>query len=166
MSAIISPCGKFRYRLERDVQPEGKVFAFFGVNPSTADASLDDATVRKWIGFSKVNGARRFVVGNVFAYRSTDVKALRTVVDPVGAENASHLLSIAADADVLIPCWGARGKIPKELHAHLENTLALLHGSGKPVLTFGLSKSGDPLHPLTLAYATRLIPLIPAVSCR
>jgi len=117
MSAIISPCGKFRYRLERDVQPEGKVFAFFGVNPSTADASLDDATVRKWIGFSKVNGARRFVVGNVFAYRSTDVKA------------------------------------------HLENTLALLHGSGKPVLTFGLSKSGDPLHPLTLAYATPLVPL-------
>nr|WP_246217502.1 DUF1643 domain-containing protein [Paraburkholderia panacisoli] len=48
-------------------------FAFFGVNPSTTDATLDDATARKCIGFTKPNGGRRLIVGNVFAVRSTDV---------------------------------------------------------------------------------------------
>ncbi|HBJ2425861.1 TPA: DUF1643 domain-containing protein, partial [Salmonella enterica] len=52
MSAIISKCGMYRYRLERDVQPEGLVFGYFGVNGSTATATEDDHTVRKWIGFT------------------------------------------------------------------------------------------------------------------
>ena len=158
MSAVISECGKYRYRLERDVQMDGKVFAFFGVNPSTADASIDDATVRKWIGFTKVNGGRRFIVGNVFALRSTDVNALKSAPDPVGPDNAEHLLAIAAAADILVPCWGARGKIPKELHIHLAQTLTLLVATGKPIMTFGFSKSGDPLHPLMLGYSTPLVP--------
>ncbi|MGM3851662.1 DUF1643 domain-containing protein, partial [Salmonella sp. NW36] len=74
MSAIISKCGMYRYRLERDVQPEGLVFGYFGVNGSTATATEDDHTVRKWIGFTKVNGGRRFIVGNAFAFRATDVR--------------------------------------------------------------------------------------------
>ncbi|TLX52768.1 hypothetical protein DN824_21915 [Stutzerimonas nosocomialis] len=158
MSAVISECGKYRYRLEREVQMDGKVFAFFGVNPSTADASVDDATVRKWIGFTKVNGGRRFIVGNVFALRSTDVNALKSAPDPVGPDNADHLMAIASAADILVPCWGSRGKLPKELHFHLAQTLTLLAATGKPILTFGLSKSGDPLHPLMLGYSTQLVP--------
>ncbi len=47
MTAVLSPCSLYRYRLERDVQLAGQVFAYFGINPSTADATLDDATVRK-----------------------------------------------------------------------------------------------------------------------
>ena len=57
-TAVISPCGQYRYRLERAIaNPDpagvfrGKVVAFFGINPSTADANIDDATVRKWTGF-------------------------------------------------------------------------------------------------------------------
>lgn len=48
MSAILSACGKYRYRLEREVGMGGPVYAYFGVNPSTADGSIDDATVRRW----------------------------------------------------------------------------------------------------------------------
>ena len=83
-SAIISHCGKYRYRLDRMVSDSGPVYAFFGVNPSTADASVDDATVRKWRGFVQRWGGSRFIVGNVFAYRATDVKELATAVDPFG----------------------------------------------------------------------------------
>jgi hypothetical protein len=83
VNAIISACGAFRFRLERDVQMEGLTFAYFGVNPSTADATSDDATVRKWNGFTKVNGGRRFIVGNVSAFRATDVRALgATLISP------------------------------------------------------------------------------------
>lgn len=79
MSAIISKCGMYRYRLERDVQPEGLVFGYFGVNGSTATATEDDHTVRKWIGFTKVNGGRRFIVGNAFAFRAAYSHAWRSL---------------------------------------------------------------------------------------
>lgn len=156
MSAIISSCGTYRYRLERTVQLSGRVFAYFGVNGSTATATEDDHTVRKWIGFTKVNGGQRFIVGNAFAYRATDVRTLAAAVDPIGPDNDIHLANIIADAEILVPCWGTRTKLPRRLHARLDELRDQLLASGKPVLTLGLSNSGDPLHPLTLAYSTPL----------
>ena len=156
-TAVLSPCGKYRYRLEREVGMEGKVFAYFGINPSTADASLDDATVRKWIGFTKVFGGRRLIVGNVFAFRATDVQMLVNDPLPLGSiENREHLLRIAADADVLVPCWGSRRKVPPYAQHHLDNVMGLLQRTGKPIMTFGRTKSGDPKHPLMLGYKTPL----------
>ncbi|WP_250865629.1 DUF1643 domain-containing protein [Caballeronia sp. INSB1] len=158
MNAIISACGAFRFRLERDVQMEGLTFAYFGVNPSTADATSDDATVRKWNGFTKVNGGRRFIVGNVSAFRATDVRALgATLISPdQWHANIEHLQRIIADADVLVPCWGNRSKAPRHLRNDFDMVLAMLQTSGKPVRHFGLTSSGDPKHPLMLAYATPL----------
>lgn len=157
-SALISDCGKYRWRLERHVQENGLIFAYFGVNGSTATAVEDDQTVKKWRGFSERNGARGFVVGNVFGYRATDVNELASVADPVGAENAAHIQQIISDADVLVPCWGARGKLPKRLRKHLDDLMAVILASGKPVKVFGLTTSGDPLHPQMLGYATPLVP--------
>ena len=102
MSAIISPCGHYRYRIDRTVGMNGPVYAFFGINPSTADASLDDATVRKWIGFTKVWGGSRFIVGNVFAYRSTDVKKLAGVEDPYGDDIGEYISDIIEEADMVL----------------------------------------------------------------
>jgi hypothetical protein len=159
MSAIISPCGHFRFRLERDVAMDGPTFAYFGINPSTADANLDDATVRKWIGFTKVNGGRRFIVGNVSAYRATDVKALGKALIPLARhlENLGHLSRIVDDADVLVPCWGNRSKAPSHMDNYFNAVLAMLLSSGKPVRHFGLTASGDPKHSLMLGYNTPLI---------
>lgn len=159
MAAIISECGKYRYRLDRDVSPVfgGPVYAFFGVNPSTADASIDDATVRKWRGFVTRWGGSRFIVGNVFAYRATDVRELAKTQAPIGPLNEPHLREICEEADILVPCWGDRGKLPKDLRQHLDYAMAYLGYMGKPVKAFGLSKSGDPLHPLMLGYDTPLV---------
>lgn len=159
MSAIISPCGKYRYRLDRQVGMDGPVYAFFGINPSTADASVDDATVRKWVGFCKRWGASRFIVGNVFAYRSTDVKALATVDDAFGDDIGDHTTDIINEADILVPCWGNTSKVPPKLQFAFDVLMDALASSGKPVLSFGLTKSGDPKHPLMLGYDTPLIPL-------
>ena len=93
-SAIISHCGKYRYRLDRTVSDSGPVYAFFGVNPSTADASVDDATVRKWRGFVQRWGGSRFIVGNVFAYRSTDVRQLAAVEDAFGDLVGEYITNI------------------------------------------------------------------------
>ncbi|MES2634083.1 MAG: DUF1643 domain-containing protein [Pseudomonadota bacterium] len=158
MSAIISECGKYRYRLERTVAMEGPVYAFFGVNPSTADAELDDATVRKWTGFVKRWGGSRFIVGNVFAYRATDVRELAIAPGhAIGPENIRHLREIAAAADICVPCWGSRAKLPQELHPSLKHMERELRATGKPLAHFGLTASGDPKHPLMLGYDTPLI---------
>ncbi len=60
--------------------------------------------------------------------------------------------------DVLVPCWGSRTKLPKSLHVHLDRLLEQLVASGKPVLAFGVTGSGDPKHPLMLGYSTKLVP--------
>lgn len=156
-SAIISECGTYRYRLERDVQMDGIVAALFGINPSTADAKLNDATIRKDIGFAKVNGWRRFLKGNRFAYRATDVRELAKAADPFGPDNESHLRQIIADADILVPCWGSREKVPQTLRPSLDALRDLLWASGKRVMVFGFTASGDPKHPLMLGYDTPLI---------
>jgi hypothetical protein len=57
---------------------------------------------------------------------------------------------------VLVPCWGSRTKLPKPLHIHLDRLFERLVSSGKPVMTFGVTGSGDPKHPLMLGYSTRL----------
>lgn len=158
MSAIISDCGLYRYRLERDVQMDGPVYAYFGVNPSTADANVNDATVRKWIGFTKVFGGRRFIVGNVFAYRATDVKALGAVEDPFGDDIGDHITDIINDADILVPCWGNISKVPPKLQFAFDVLMDALVSSGKPVMHFGKTVSGDPKHPLMLGYDTKLTP--------
>ena len=163
MTAIISECGLYRYRLDRDcgLPFEGsKVFAYFGINPSTADATLDDATVRKWRGFTMRNGGHRFIVGNAFAYRSTDPKALYHVADPAGPENLAHLKQIIAEADVLVPCWGGLSKVLKSQQSRLRTVLYMLTASGKPVLHFGTTQCGQPKHPLMLGYETPLLPWV------
>jgi len=159
-SAILSPCGRYRYRLERTVAMEGPVYAFIGVNPSTADATEDDATVRKWIGFVKRWGGSRFIVANAFAFRSTDVRALAALppADAIGIENDWHIMRAAVAADVIVPCWGNTSKVPPTLRTRFPFLLEMLSGADKPIKTFGLTASGDPKHPLMLGYDTALVP--------
>lgn len=157
MSAEFSPCGNYRYRLERQIAESGIVIAFFGVNPSTAGAEVEDQTTLKWRGFSERHGARRYIAGNPFAYRATDIKHLASVRDPIGPDNLRHLARIIEDAHLLVPCWGNRSKLPPQLRPQLHSLEFIIRASGKPVKIFGLTKSGDPMHPLMLAYSTPLV---------
>ncbi len=160
MSAIISDCGKYRYRLERLTgRPELEhVVAFFGVNPSTADATEDDATIRKMIGFARRWGYSKIIVGNVFPFRSTDVRELAKCKSAIGdfMTHSAHLKAIAEDAHLLVPCWGSRGKVPQHLRSRLDATLRALLTTEKPMCHLGLTASGDPKHPLMLSYDTPL----------
>lgn len=158
MNAILSQCGNYRYRLERQIADTGIVIAFFGVNPSTADAGTDDQTTMKWRGFAKIHGARSYIAGNPFAYRSKDIRYLAAIADPVGPDNLRHIAKIIEDSHLLVPCWGSRSKLPEKLRPHLHSLELMLRASGKPLKVFGLTKSGDPMHPLMLGYDTPLVP--------
>lgn len=165
MGAVISDCLTYRYRLDRIIDMlGGPVFGYFGVNGSTATADEDDHTVRKWTGFTARNGGSRYIVGNPFAYRATDVRELATAADPVGPENDFYLRQIISEADILVPCWGNRNKVPKHLRHRFDQLSEMIFGSGKPVRVFGFTASGDPLHPLMLGYDTPLTEWCPAAS--
>lgn len=148
-SAIISECGRYRYYLTRSWNEVGvsekaaQTPLFIGVNPSTADADVDDATVRKWTGFCARWGHTRFAVVNLFAYRSPDVKHLEQARDPIGKENDWYFAQAINKHDLIIPCWGSRGKIPKQLHYRIDIVNVLLQG--KNVKCFGKTTSGDPM---------------------
>lgn len=157
MSAVISSCGTYRMRLDRSVGGTGPVFAYFGVNGSTATADEDDHTVRKWIGFTARNGGSRFIVGNPFDLRATDVRELAAHPTPFSADNDRHLDEIIAEADILVPCWGNRSKVPPRLRFRFDLLTGMIFDAGKPVKIWGLTASGDPLHPLMLSYSTPLV---------
>lgn len=158
--ALFSACGKYRWYLGRvipDAQAEGSVLAFIPVNPSVAGEIKNDPSVRKMMGFAQRNGAARIMVWNPFAMVATDVRELRSAIDPIGPENMAHLDAVIAEATILIPCWGNRGKLHKRLHPHLDRVRDILFASGKPVQALGITKSGDPTHPLMLGYHTPLM---------
>jgi len=156
-SAVISDCRLYRWRLDRILGSTGIVFAYFGVNGSTADGEEDDQTVMKWNGFTVRNGGSRYIVGNAFGLRARDVKKLAAAADPIGPLNDVYLADIIAEADVLVPCWGSRFKLPRGLRPRLDDMKTMIFAARKPVKVFGFTDAGDPLHPLMLSYATPLI---------
>lgn len=162
-SAVISECGKYRYRLGRKLtsDPAAPIAAIIMVNPSTADADQDDATIRKLKGFGDRNGWGRIIVGNLFAYRATDVRFLSKVTDPVGSENDEHLSAMFQEADVVVFAWGPPSKQPRYHRARWRHVADMAASLGREPLSIGpVAKCGHPKHPLMLAYNNPLMPWI------
>lgn len=163
MSAIISECGRYRRRLDRECRPayEGSlVYAYFGINPSTACATIDDATVKKWTGFTLRNNGHKFIAGNLSDFRSKNPALLVNDTENNGPEYWKVINQIIAEADVLVPCWGRLCKLPVGKRHLPDLLLQALLESGKPVLHFGKTQCGQPKHPQMLAYATPLLPWV------
>lgn len=159
-SALISPCGRYRYRLERDLHPiwgDGtRTMTWIMVNPSTADHAEDDPTIRRVCGFAERHGCDRVVVGNLFALRATDVRELARADDPKGPECERHLEDMIREADLLVVGWGPVAKLPAPLRRRWGLVPRLAGPLGKEMRCFGTSKDGHPRHPLMLPYATPL----------
>ena len=88
--AVISDCGKYRYRLTRK-WGYGRPCGFIMLNPSTADALHDDPTIRRCVGFAKAWGCGALIVVNLFAVRATSPREMMRADDPVGPENKEHV---------------------------------------------------------------------------
>ena len=157
MSAVISDCGRYRYRLERHALSGAGAVAWIMVNPSTADALQDDATIRKVIGFSERLGFGWLIVGNKFAYRATDVRELKSAAHAIGPENDDHLRSILADAQTVIAAWGPLAKLAAPHRRRWMTVERLAKEAGKSLMCLGTAADGHPRHPLMLAYDTPLV---------
>jgi hypothetical protein len=154
--AIISACGKYRYHLWRRWDELSPMMVWVMLNPSTADATTDDPTIRRCIGFAKLHGCGGISVKNVFALRVTDPRELLSSSDPFG-ENEDYLLGARSVTLLtkLVVGWGAKMG-GKRLAPYYAKARVLLLPQ-KPNC-FGTTKSGDPRHPLYLPNAAPLIP--------
>lgn len=151
--ARLSEDGIYRYTLTRtpnDVctTPHRKRINFIMLNPSTADASIDDPTIRRCMGFAWGWGFEQLTVTNIFALRSTDPANLYTHDDPIGDDNDNTLLIEACSAAKVIMAWGTHGAFK----GRGKTVQTLL--KGVPLFHLGLTKEGHPKHPLYLAKST------------
>lgn len=146
----------YRYHLTRRWGSE-PVLPFIMLNPSTADETLDDPTIRRCIGFARREGAGGIRVANLYGFRATDPHELTLYGWPEGPLNDQHLSALAAEAawdgQPIVVAWGANA--PKDRVARL---IEQLEPSGVPLVCLGVTRSGSPRHPL---YVRGDAPLIP-----
>ena len=107
--AVFSECGRYRYRLDRQWLIGSGRCAFFMLNPSTADDTQDDPTVRRCIRYATDWGYQSLVVLNVFGLRATDPMELRRADDPAGTGNAAVCREVLGSVDRVIVAWGNVG---------------------------------------------------------
>jgi hypothetical protein len=145
--AQISSDGRYRYLLGRQWS-DAPAATFIMLNPSTADADVDDPTVRRCIGFAASWGCGGLVVVNLYALRSTDPRALWSADDPVGPENDFYIASSARAFELpgapLVAAWGAHAKADRVDH------VLTIPGVADRLQCLGTTKAGAPRHPLYL----------------
>lgn len=155
-NAVFSECGNYRYALSRVWDTSLPAVMFIGLNPSTADATVNDPTVRRCIGFAHSWGYGTIYMMNLFAFRATNPKVMQAAERPIGPDTDVWLKRVWDRSKMHIAAWGANGGylardvfVPKKLDPH-EIMLYCL----------GTTKGGMPRHPLYIKADTKPIPWI------
>ena len=123
-----------------------------GLNPSIANASKDDPTLRRLVGFAELWGYGSLVVINLFARITRSPKLLAVCDDPIGWENDFELDNrinywMTKELCDLWIGWGVNGK----LFNRNERLLKRIRKSQKKPCVIGLTKDGHPQHPLYIS---------------
>lgn len=146
-AAEFSPCNLYRYWLLRELRMTAcavrmRRIAWLMLNPSTADCTINDPTIKQVMAFSMLWGFDACEVVNLFAWRATEPRDLRKAVDPIGPKNDEWIKNTVNGCDAVVCAWGAEP---------MARARALQLGGlldGKHVLCLGTTKSGMPWHPL------------------
>lgn len=148
--ADISACGLYRYRLWRTWNHDTAPLPFIMLNPSTADANLDDPTIRRCMGFARREKSGGIVVVNLFAYRATKPDDLPYGADAKGHGNAAVLRELAESAGAsnqrVVCAWGGNGD--RTGKAWTVAVVGLFQGYRVSLVCLGKTDGGYPRHPL------------------
>ncbi len=154
-TATLSECGQYRFVLTREWACGLPKACIIMLNPSTADAARDDATIRALIRLLKALGYGGFEVVNLFAYRATDPRELKFAdarLDVVGPLNNRYIIDAVDRCDVTICAWGAAPFVVQSSRGVEVRALML----GRSLWCFGTTKARAPKHPLYLKTGTGL----------
>jgi len=139
--AVFDSDREYRYKLTRTWDAEKPTLAWIMLNPSTADETEDDPTIRRCIGYAKDWGYGSIEVANLFALRATNPDELRDHPNPVGGANDVHLRKVCREAEKVVAAWGANGGFKdraRKVASMLDADLYALD----------TTKDGHPVHPL------------------
>lgn len=165
-TALLSTDGVHRYRLDRVWNPHRPKLGWLMLNPSTADDKEDDPTIRRCIRFADDNGFGSILVVNLFAYRTTSPKDLLAVArgnleKAVGPDNNAAIAMAMGDSWRLMLAWGANAERPI-LIARARLIVQAVKAAHPRPSCLGLTKAGQPIHPLMVPAAQPLLGYIPA----
>jgi hypothetical protein len=144
---------KYRYTLWRGIadmfatEVEDRFLMVIGLNPSTADETRDDPTIRRCIGFAQTWGFSALCMTNLFAWRDTLPENMKLATDPVGPDNDRWLTTIADEAGMILAAWGRHGSYLNRAH----DVMKLL----PPMHRLKSNKDGSPMHPLYVPADTK-----------
>lgn len=150
--AVLSADGAYRYELRRTWAEEIPPVLWVMLNPSTADATDDDPTIRRCAGLSKRWGYGGIIVRNLFALRATHPAVLLGHPDPVGPDNDLWLTDDLLDHEKIICAWGVTGKI----HDRAPAVVKMFRAAGVDLWALGFTMAGSPKHPLFVPNVTEL----------
>lgn len=160
--AVISDCGRYRYLLRRAWDHDRPRALFVMLNPSTADAELDDPTIRSCARLCRAWGFGSFEVVNLYGWRATQPEELGGKTDPIGPRNDTIMEAAINRCDVVICAWGAHHH---PFGGERVNTVYGLIQQHRPLAyCLGLTKDGHPKHPLYIKTGTPLVAFQPGAA--
>ncbi len=142
----------YRYALWRRWD-KGQFAVFIGLNPSIADETKDDQTIRRCIGFARDWGYGGLAMLNLFAFRATKPADMKAAPEPVGPENYYWIVNYAHHAGILVAAWGNDGAHKRQDQVVLD----VIDHADQLVHHLGMTKSRQPKHPLYLPKTTKPI---------
>jgi hypothetical protein len=158
-TATISGCGQFRYRLGRRWSG-GPPLVFVMLNPSTADAGQDDATIRRCVSFAQAHAFAAIDVVNLYAFRATKPADLRNAGYPTGDLTDWHIEHAVSNGGTTCVAWGTSSRT----FGRAQVVLDLIRRLGVQPQCLRITRNGHPQHPLRLPRSCKLHPFQPAVS--
>ena len=156
---MFSQCGSYRWILKRELLSGKKTVVFVGLNPSKANASNNDRTLIRIINFCSRWNYKNIYIINLFSLISKSPIHLSKSNDPIGGNN--DLITLKAlefwwkniNCDLWLG-WGDKGKLYRRdsfvlgLIKNLSNLELNENNYSRRILTLGISKKGNPRHPL------------------
>lgn len=155
-AASFSDDGRYRWSLSREIPYslsfEGVtdgVVVFCMLNPSTADAAKNDPTITRCMNYARAWGGRNLYVVNAYAFRSTNPGGLwRYGIEASGNPWNDKFIRAAArlafyGRGVFVCGWGGNIK-----RARQERVLSLVRAEGATPMALGVTRGGNPRHPL------------------
>lgn len=153
--AQFSDCRKYRYTLWRRWSDGGRYIAFIGLNPSTADESVNDPTITRCINLAKRDGFDGMVMLNLFAFRATDPKVMKAQPEPIGEHGSQAIIEAVAKCESVVFCWGNHGSF---FLRSVDVVWDICVINRRQALCWGKNKSHQPVHPLYQPANAVLIP--------